>query len=342
MKPSKKFILVSLLILFVTNIGICQGKNYATNIKTEIAGDKMLITYDAIASLQTSFFEIILMITYNGKNVQPKSLYGDYGSKITPGTGKSIVWYFTNDFKDDIRNVVVDVFAYELNEKKEDIAEPLSVDQKHKTMRMVSPFAPIIGIRGGVNLSNMLIKENNDATNEDFKMKPGFHFGLTAEFPVKEMASFETGLLFSTKGTKVEENVYGIENEAKMNLNYLEIPLTAKVYFSKGNKRVFGLFGPYFGYGLSGKTTFKHTSGGVIDTENDTETEDIKWGSDEGDDLKRLDFGLTAGVGIDANPFQAGLTYSYGLANIYSDTDGGMKVNNKVVGLYIGMKFGTK
>ncbi len=105
-------------ILFISGThGYCQ-QNYATNVKTEISEDKMLITYDAPARDGTPFYSIILMITYNGKAIQASSMYGDYGSKIEPGTEKAITWYYTNDFKEDIKKVSVSVFAYKVSEPK--------------------------------------------------------------------------------------------------------------------------------------------------------------------------------------------------------------------------------
>ena len=71
--------------------------------------------------------------------------------------------------------------------------------------------------------------------------------------------------------------------------------------------------------------------------------EDVEWGSDkEKDDLKRLDFGLTMGGGVEINSIQIGLTYALGLANISSYTDYGTKINNRVLGLSVGYKFGGK
>lgn len=195
--------------------------------------------------------------------------------------------------------------------------------------------AQILGIRGGVNLANLTAKDDDVNYSEDFKSKLGFQAGLTAEFPMSDMISFETGLLLSTKGAKLEDSDDEVTSTGTMNLNYLEIPLTAKAYFSEGPTRVFGLLGPYLGYGISGKT--KYEWGG------ETETEDIEWGSDaEEDDFKRLDFGLTAGLGLNFSSIEVGLTYNFSLANLSPDTEDGMKISNKVIGLYLGLKFGGK
>ncbi len=204
-------------------------------------------------------------------------------------------------------------------------------------------FAQNFGVKAGLNLSNMLMKDDDDTYSDDFKMNPGFHIGATAEFPLAEMISFETGLLLSTKGFTVsEEETFMGETykiEGKMNLLYLDIPLTAKASFDLGGAKIYGAFGPYLGMGLSGKSKYEGTYNG----ETETYEEDIEWGSDEDEsDLKRLDFGLTMGAGVEINSIQIGLSYGLGLANISPYTDGGTKINNRVLGLSVGYKFGGK
>jgi hypothetical protein len=202
-------------------------------------------------------------------------------------------------------------------------------------------FAQNFGFKAGLNLSNMLAKDDEDTYSDDFKMNPGFHLGATAEFPLAEMISFETGLLLSTKGFKIseEETFFGetIKTEMKMNLLYLDVPLTAKATFDLGGAKIYGVFGPYAGLGLTGKIKVEAT----FDGETLTEEEDILWGSDEDEsDLKRLDFGLIMGAGVEINSIQIGLTYGLGLANISPVTDGGSIINNRVLGLSVGYKFG--
>lgn len=190
-----------------------------------------------------------------------------------------------------------------------------------------SSYAQKFGIKAGLNLSNMLIKDDQDTYSTDFKMSPGFHVGPTAEIPINKMFSFETALLLSTKGYKYSESGY----TESANLLYLDLPLTAKASFDIGSIKIYGAFGPYIGMGLSGK--FKST---------DSPDETLNWGSGSEDDLKRIDLGLTFGAGVEINAIQIGLSYGLGLANISSFTDGGSKINNRVVGISVGYRFGKK
>lgn len=205
-------------------------------------------------------------------------------------------------------------------------------------------------VKAGLNFANMSYKDNYGTL--DNKMVTGIHFGATAEFPINEMFSFETGLLLSTKGSKrTESTPYGIDYDYKGKPTYLDIPLTLKVTKDMNGIKYFGIFGPYIGIGIGGQIY------------EDGEGEKIKWGShigtdelitddngipilddndqfvwDDSDDLKRLDYGLIIGGGVEINNFQIGLNYSLGLANLSPDKSDGLKVSNSVFGISVGYK----
>lgn len=184
-------------------------------------------------------------------------------------------------------------------------------------------------VKGGLNFSKVLYIVDDETVSDDFDTKTAYHVGLVAEFPISDIYSFETGLLLSAKGFKMGNDDF----ETKMNLTYLDIPLTAKATFDVGSVKLFGLFGPYVGVGLSGK--FKRTY------EGETETEDVRWGSDEDADVNRLDFGLTAGAGIELKAFQIGLNYSFGLANMSPDSYD-ISAKNRVLGISVAYRFFEK
>jgi len=197
-------------------------------------------------------------------------------------------------------------------------------------------FAQTFGVKAGLNLSNIVMKDNADRYDDDFKMKPGFHLGVTAEFPINETFSFEPGLLLSTKGVKETYSESGYDYTSVTNLYYIDIPLTGKAYYKVGSVKIYGLFGPYLAIGLSGKAKTQETG-----YPEDTHT--ILWGKDsENDDLKRLDLGLSFGAGVALSSFEIGLSYNLGLNNISAYTGDGFKINNRVLGISVGYKLGSK
>jgi hypothetical protein len=200
-------------------------------------------------------------------------------------------------------------------------------------------IAQTFGLKAGLNLSNMLDKDDGITISDNYKMKPGLNAGATIEFPIKEMFSFEMGMLLSTKGTKQHEKGVDYELSGIFKLLYIDIPLTAKAYFNVGGAKIYGAIGPYLGIGISGESKYEGTFNG--NTTIITET--VDWGNDaDNDNLKRLDFGLTTGAGVEINSFEIGVSYGLGLANIFSNTDGGRQLSNRVLGISLGYKFGGK
>jgi len=206
-----------------------------------------------------------------------------------------------------------------------------------------SSFAQSFGIKAGLNLSNMLMKDDDDTYSDDNKMLPGFHLGVVAEIPFSETFSFEPGLFLSTKGFKYSEEgteageTY--EYKEKAVLYYIDIPLNLKANFGTGKTKFYGLFGPYIGMGLSGK--YKSESTFMGETESDNS--DVKWGSNsDDDDMKRFDFGISIGAGVQFGAINVGAGYALGLINTSAYTDNGYIMKNKVLSVSVGYKFGGK
>lgn len=188
------------------------------------------------------------------------------------------------------------------------------------------------GVKAGLNLANMLEKDDDDTYSDDYSMKIGFHLGGTAEIPISEKFSVQPGLLFSTKGFKMKiEGIDGFfeDMNINVNLNYLEIPINAIYKIELGYSKLCINAGPYLGYALSGKVSY------------DEDSESIDIGSSDDDDLKALDYGFNIGAGIEINDaITIGLQYGLGLGNLSIDTDNGYKLNNRVIGISVGYMFG--
>jgi hypothetical protein len=188
-------------------------------------------------------------------------------------------------------------------------------------------FSQSFGIRAGVNLADMYVNDE-EGGDTDFEMKPGFQLGPVAEFAINDKLAFETGLLLSSKGTKLEES----GDKFSFNPLYLDIPLNAKLYFNTGDTRFFASAGPYLGFGVGGK--YKVTYDGESDSE------EIEFG--EGKDMKRMDFGLSVGAGVSLSPVQVGLSYGLGLADIEPDSDDSYVMKNRVISFTVTYLFGGK
>ncbi|MCO6488451.1 MAG: PorT family protein [Phaeodactylibacter sp.] len=199
-------------------------------------------------------------------------------------------------------------------------------------------LAQNIGIRAGLNLATALEKDEDETYSDNYNLNPGFHAGVTMNVPLQDALSLETGLFVTKKGVKYEDNFFGANVKATVNLYYLDIPVTLKATTSLGESgaRFFGAFGPYFDFGISGTAKVTAEYQGM----KETEKEDIKWGNDENnDDIKRTDVGLTIGAGLEIESVQVGIAYALGLSNNSPYTDFGTVSKNRVLQLFVGYWF---
>ncbi len=182
------------------------------------------------------------------------------------------------------------------------------------------------GAKAGVNFASI----SGDET-DDFKGKTGFHIGAVLEIPLSEKFAFQPELIYSTQGTKNDYSEEGYEFstniESTAKLNYLNIPLMAKVYVTQG----FSIqAGPQIGFLLSAKEEAETTSQDItISAEQDLE------------DTNGIDLGVNFGLGyqLDMGLFFDG-RYNIGTSNIWKTVNGvDFKQKNNVIQLSVGYKF---
>jgi hypothetical protein len=191
------------------------------------------------------------------------------------------------------------------------------------------------GVRAGVNLQNINGRDAGDDKLEN-KLAPRFHVGVNAEIPIAPEFYVQPGLLFSTKGAKLDDNFAG---DPKLNLSYIEVPVNFLYKPTLGTGKLLVGFGPYFAYGIGGKLK---TDG------NDTDVKfknKVKAGDDP--DLiyfKPFDAGANILFGYEfSNRFSAQLNAQLGLVNINSDYDAipdtDARSANTGFGLSVGYRF---
>ena len=177
------------------------------------------------------------------------------------------------------------------------------------------------GLKGGVNFANMTISAMGMGVSP--KSLTGFHAGFVGDFQIKESFFFNSGILYSLKGFKIDSD----GETGSENINYLVVPLNMAYKFPiKDNSKFLIQAGPYLGYALNGKSK----SGG--------ESSDIEFGSGG---MNRLDYGVGFGAGIEFGSVTATLNYELGLANLVDDPSSETKLKNKVIQISLSYMFGT-
>jgi hypothetical protein len=194
----------------------------------------------------------------------------------------------------------------------------------------ICSFAQEISVRGGFNLSQMLIKWDGEVTSKNVKLMPGFQVGPVINFPINNSLSFETGLLYSTKGIKeIGHRTVDQKTLFRLNLAYMEVPLIVKISFPFQHVRLFANGGSYFAQGLFGNILTKedfNDSKGVW--------KKVEWGDQE-NSFQKFDFGLNFGLGMKYKVLQFGICYENGITNISGYDRSKSKVHNRAATLYL-------
>lgn len=173
-------------------------------------------------------------------------------------------------------------------------------------------MAPSFGVKGGANFATV--------TGSDFDSpdsRTSFHVGLVGEMPIADILSIQAEVLYSGQGFKFDFD--GPDGDkAEFQLDYINVPVLAKVYVFKGLSLEVG---PQFSFLVNEQIDLKPTSGG---------------GGIELDNAKKFDFGIAGGLTFqtDLGLFATG-RYTYGLTDIYDD----INIKNSVFQLGLGYKF---
>lgn len=174
-----------------------------------------------------------------------------------------------------------------------------------------------IGVKAGVNLSNISGEGSSDAKNI-----VGFNAGLMADISFSDLLSFHPELLYSQKGAKVESGNIKLQQRT----GYLDVPLLLRV-------KADGLFfeaGPQVGFLINQKN--EYTNVPFLGTGSNTST----------DGTRKVDVGYIAGLGYRLEQgLEFGIRYNGGISDL-NDPSVGSKTRNSVFQFQVGYSFGGK
>lgn len=183
-----------------------------------------------------------------------------------------------------------------------------------------------LGIRGGVNLSNLSNK------GPDMDARVGYQFGIVGEYQLPNNFFLNGSLNLTSKGAKlkmkgdIDYNGDGyidkVDLKTTWNSVYMELPIMVGYKVSVAdNTAIKFMAGPYIAYGVGGKISAKGniqmaTSAGGYESNKGTG----KTNTFSDETLKRFDAGLSGGVAVEYSKFTFTIGYEYGLANISQGT----------------------
>ena len=209
-----------------------------------------------------------------------------------------------------------------------------------------------IYVQGGLNLAN--ITETKSGQTQDNKMLTTFNAGILGRTNSTEAIALETGLLIQGRGAKANTylNTSTDDNyvKAKFNPLYLELPVNLILRLPMESKNnIFFNAGPYIAMGIGGKSTIDtkflgsetHSTSNIKFNNDDPSTTEQEGASY--DRLKRFDYGVNVGAGLDVGKLLLKVNYGFGLAKINStETNNSSDDKNKyrTISISLGVPIG--
>jgi outer membrane protein with beta-barrel domain len=177
-----------------------------------------------------------------------------------------------------------------------------------------------VGAKAGVNLATLKVDGNPPIA--PFTSRAGLIVGGFVSWAVAPRIDLQPEALFSRKGASAEESGVTVDTI----LDYLDVPVLARYRLlgtPRRNLHVLG--GPSLGVALKAKV--KATFGG------DSFEQDMT------DDLKRFEFGLVAGAGVQVGRVSVEGRYTWGLSDTGLEARDSMKAANRVASILGGLRF---
>ncbi len=183
-----------------------------------------------------------------------------------------------------------------------------------------------VGFNGGVAM-------NTIAFTPSIKQKQhiGHTFGLTlrltSEKYFKTLCALQVEVNYAQLGW--EEDIYDRSDEPlpdtyRRDMDYLQIPLLARLGWGYEHRGLMGYFiaGPQFGYCLG--ETSKRSETWTLDASGNPDRPNGMYAQYDMPIEKKLDYGITAGLGVELNTkighFMIDGRYYYGLSDLYGNS----------------------
>jgi len=187
---------------------------------------------------------------------------------------------------------------------------------------ITSAQGPVFGVKGGVTLSNLYSGDVDDKNG-----RIGFNLGVLGRTDPQQPVGLQVELLYTTKGETFTYDGFLIDQEFKLNLGYLDLPVMASIRLGPAIEFQAGVYG------------------GLLLSSNLSSSGDLGTSSDDLDksNFHSLDYGFVGGVAFNAGAMQVGARYNYGLSKLAGSDEAEAilgDAKNAYAQLYVAFGFG--
>lgn len=200
-----------------------------------------------------------------------------------------------------------------------------------------------VGIKAGLSFATMA-ERGEDFSFDDVESRAIIApvIGLTFDMNLSDIITIQPELIYTQLGGKNTLNLLGTQTVTSYRINYLELPVLAKVTFGNADRTGLGFYlaaGPWIGYALSGRRNIVSTANGTILFDSER-----RYTFDDEDDQRRLNYGMIGAVGLSFGKAILDVRYNYGFNNLLDDdadnnNDNSPVLQSRGVALTLGYTF---
>ena len=150
----------------------------------------------------------------------------------------------------------------------------------------------------GVSIANLTEFKGTDP-------RVGVVAGVEGEYQASDIISVSAGVLYSMQGSKYEKELGKLKSKSTNKLDYINVPIMANVYVTKGLAVKLGV---QPGFMVSGSENSKLN----IPVASIGGTHDVK--------AKSVDFSIPVGLSYEYNNFQLDARYNWGLTKAFENS----------------------
>ena len=180
-----------------------------------------------------------------------------------------------------------------------------------------------VGLKGGASLST-LTRERTLTGDEPFDLRAGMTAGPYLVLPLADRFAVQFEVLFTEKGGSLpvrDPSIVSGTVSTRYKFYYLDIPVLARIRGPRVSSAILsGFAGPTVSLRIDARQQTAFSGAGAFGLERDL-----------GDEMHRVDLGITLGAGVEVSRLLVDARYTHGLSNVVDEANGTALANRGIL-----------